>query len=149
MVRVLTSFTALIILLSIPLLRWIYNKDAEEVEKLRQGATAALESIYTRSTDVRFVFVASKAEIVEEDEVIRKSSDNGMLTTYELTRICRNSCGEYFWLHFTRDCQLGSEPKTVVKHMDHSVAKVALKKKYVAPTYPSLKVSSRPNRTVP
>lgn len=73
-----------------------------------------------RSEDPRYSFDGRGANIVHR-EVDRS---NGESTTYALTIYARNESGEYF--SFKSD---GEHP--LVKHMEHRIAKIVLKTKYL------------------
>ncbi|MBL8428710.1 MAG: hypothetical protein JNJ95_02285 [Dechloromonas sp.] len=113
------------VLITSGLLVYLFSKDRRYKETYRPSALEAFNALSLASDNPLFQFEGKAAQIVEEKEVIEQMK--GVYLAYTLTRIARNSSGEYFWFYFRAD----SAP--VLKHIEQSRAKVLLKRKYLAP----------------
>lgn len=90
-------------------------------------AEEAFGKIRIHSHHSHLILDGAKAKVIDDKpEVI---SNGRHLLGYALNRIVKNASGEYFWLRFDSV----NEPKVIVKHMEHAVAKALLKEKYIAP----------------
>ncbi len=111
---------------AVPLVRSARKRDALEVAKHREIATAQFTAYCVKSDDEKFQFDGQSAVVVSESESIQRD-DAGIVASYSLTRFARNSAGEYFMFI--------SNPvaKPFFKHVEHRIARVVLKDRYVPP----------------
>ncbi|MCL2636435.1 MAG: hypothetical protein FWD50_07420 [Betaproteobacteria bacterium] len=112
------------LLITAGLLAYGYRRRRCHIETHRPSALDAFNSLSIHSSDPRFQFDGKTGQIVEEIEGVEESQGN--FIAYTLTRIAKNSFGEYFWFYFRTDSPL------LFKHIEQSRAKVLLKKKYLA-----------------
>ena len=123
-----TTGVFLAVLITSGLLAYQLLKGRRYKETHRPSALAAFNALSVASNNELFQFDGRSAQVMEEKEVIEQIK--GTFLAYTLTRISRNSSGEYFWFYFRTD----SLPQ--LKHIDQSLAKVLLKGKYLAPSSP-------------
>jgi len=116
---------ALAVLITGGLLAYQILRGRRYKEMHRHSALDAFNALSVPSNNALFQFDGRTAQVVEEKEIIEQIK--GAFLAYTLTRIARNSAGEYFWFHF----RTGSLPQ--LKHIDQPRAKVLLKGKYLAP----------------
>jgi hypothetical protein len=74
-------------------------------------------------------FDGRRAEIVLEERGHFHDRNSNKTTLTSVTRFARNDHGEYFYFHSE------SEDAPYFKHISHANAKIALKRKYVAPPH--------------
>lgn len=91
----------------------------------RTKAHAQFKNLEVRADSARFSFSGQTAEILEE--CVRFISTENAIHGISLTRFCRNPEGEYF--HFISN----DDRAPFLKHVSHEIARIKLKKKYVAP----------------
>lgn len=120
------NFTSIVctVLITGGLLAFQFFKGRRYKETHRPYALDAFNTLSLLSNNARFQFDGKSAQVVEEKEAIEQI--RGAFLAYTLTRIARNSAGEYFWFYFRTD----SPPQ--LKHIDQARAKTLLKGKYLA-----------------
>src|SRR5690606_5547414 len=81
------------------------------------------------SENPRYAFDAKAGLIIKDEEEFLNCE--GKIVGYTLTRITKNQWGEYFWFRIDS----GADPQMMSRHMDHGLAKVLLKNKFVLPKH--------------
>lgn len=105
----------------------IRDKESQEwMAEYRALANEELSKICINSSNPLLAFDAMDAEVMEDKEEVI-ANGNQLFLAYALNRIVRSKQGEYFWMRFDSV----NEPKVVVRHMRHSLAKAMLQDKYV------------------
>jgi hypothetical protein len=104
----------------------LYFRTRNNPEALRVRLDEQFKALSLPSTDQRYAFDGSAAEVVKEDEEVKMV--NLAIVAIKVRRIARNQAGEYFL--FVSD----GEARPYVKHIPHSNAKVLLGEAYVAPS---------------
>lgn len=118
------------------LVYYVKKRDKDTTEWLAQHlaqAEEAFRKIQVNSSSPHLVLNGETAEVMQ-DKPGATANGNLYLLEYVLHRVVRNGSGEYFWMHYDS----AGEPKVVVKHMQHSIARAILKEKYIAPATPSI-----------
>lgn len=102
--------------------------EAERLMRFRQAADEQFRKLVVPSADPRLHFDGMQVTEVMDEESVRYVNDK--LVGIELTRYSRNESGEYFmFVH-------NPEGKPFFKHVEHRIAKVVLKERYVPPPGP-------------
>ncbi len=94
------------------------------LDAARRNARQAFDSARVESTDPKLVFNGKTATIVKVEEPANPYRER--TAWFTLTIFARNELGEYFMFKSTR-------PKSLIKHMPHSLARQVLKADYVPP----------------
>lgn len=95
------------------------------IQLLRAGVEAQFKALVVESADERYRFSGETAVVV--DEVVRIDRYYDQINEVVLLRFCRNPQGEYFYFISN------SSGRPYIKHVPQNLARIALKKKYVAP----------------
>jgi hypothetical protein len=99
--------------------------EAERLMRFRQAADEQFRTLVVSSSDPRLHFDGMQVTEVMDEETLRYVNDK--LVGIELTRYSRNAAGEYFmFVH-------NPEGKPFFKHVEHRIAKVVLRERYVSP----------------
>ncbi len=99
--------------------------EAERLLQFRQAADEQFRQLVVPSSDPRLHFDGMQVTEVMDEETLRYVNDK--LVGVELTRYSRNAAGENFmFVH-------NAEGKPFFKHVEHRIAKVVLKERYVPP----------------
>lgn len=102
--------------------------EAERLMRFRQAADEQFRHLVVPSADPRLHFNGMQVTEVMDEETLRYM--NNRVVGIELTRYSRNAAGEYFmFVH-------NPEGKPFFKHVEHRIAKVVLKERYVPPPAP-------------
>ncbi len=102
--------------------------EAERLMRFRQAADEQFRHLVVPSADPRLHFNGMQVTEVMDEETLQYMNKN--LVGIELTRYSRNAAGEYFmFVH-------NPEGKPFFKHVEHRIAKVVLKERYVPPPAP-------------
>jgi hypothetical protein len=94
-------------------------------EQLRREANAFLKEYVHDTGNPTYSFTGLESEIVDQNESI--ATVNSRVADYSLTFFLRSPLGEYFMLLY----RPGEKP--YVKHIEHRMARIKFKARYVPP----------------
>jgi hypothetical protein len=103
------------------------RQEQARIDGWRSAAEAQFTGLVVDSPDPAFAFRGDAADVVEQTESIDRF-DGGAPIGYTLKRFARNEAGEYFMFLSNSD----GKP-FFFKHVPQANARIALKKKYIAP----------------
>ncbi len=104
--------------------------EAERLMRFRQAADEQFRKLAVPSADPHLHFDGMQVTEVMDEESVRYVNDK--LVGIELTRYSRNAAGEYFmFVH-------NPEGNPFFKHVEHRIAKVVLKARYVPSPAPNV-----------
>jgi hypothetical protein len=106
--------------------QWQQKSNQRRIAFWREGLERAFYAIGERSSGKPAVLDPFTATVVEDREEIFYQNDAA--AGLSLTRFVRTPAGEYFmFMHNTE------REKPYIKHVSHTIARVALREKYVPP----------------
>jgi len=108
------------------ILLWGSRRKKTFVESFRGSANEAFHNLRIEASSPSLAFCGATAQVLSEVEEVEQS--RGALLAYQLTRIARNSAGEYFYFVFR------SDSKSYFKHLPQGTAKALLGSRYISNT---------------
>lgn len=108
------------------ILLWGRRRKKQFVESFRGLANEAFHNLRIEASSPTLAFFGATAQVLSEVEEVEQS--RGALLAYQLTRVARNSAGEYFYFVFR------SDSKPYFKHLPQGSAKALLGSRYISKT---------------
>lgn len=106
------------------ILLWGSRRKKRFIESFRGSANDAFLKLRIEASSPTLTFCGTTAQVLNEVEEVEQS--RGALLAYQLTRIARNSAGEYFYFVFR------SDSKPYFKHLPQGTAKALLGSRYIS-----------------